>query len=279
MTVEVQELAGPHAADRDGGRRRPIRRSPTRCCSTATSTSSRRWTGWREGLGPWTPVIEGDRLYGRGGADDGYAAFASLLAIEAGPAPRRAPCPLRRADRGQRGERQPRPPAHLERSAGGSASPSLVVCLDSACIDYDRLWVTTSLRGLVGRRARASTSSTRASTPGWPSGVVAVELPHRPPAARPRSRTSTPASVLVPEMHVEIPTDRIDEAGKTAAELPEPVADHFPFVDGAEPVVHDPAEQLLARTWRPDAVGDRRRRLGRRRPGPATCCGRTPRCG
>ena len=38
--------------------------------------------GWREGLGPWTPVIEGDRLYGRGGADDGYAVFASLTAIE-----------------------------------------------------------------------------------------------------------------------------------------------------------------------------------------------------
>ena len=38
-------------------------------------------TGWREGLGPWTPVIEGDKLYGRGGADDGYAIFASLTAI------------------------------------------------------------------------------------------------------------------------------------------------------------------------------------------------------
>lgn len=43
--------------------------------------------GWRDGLGPWTPVLEGDRLYGRGGADDGYAAFASLTAIEAVHAP------------------------------------------------------------------------------------------------------------------------------------------------------------------------------------------------
>ena len=39
--------------------------------------------GWRDGLGPWTPVIEGDRLYGRGGADDGYSAFAALTAISA----------------------------------------------------------------------------------------------------------------------------------------------------------------------------------------------------
>ena len=39
--------------------------------------------GWRDGLSPWTPVLEGTRLYGRGGADDGYAAFASLTAVEA----------------------------------------------------------------------------------------------------------------------------------------------------------------------------------------------------
>ena len=45
-------------------------------------------TGWREGLGPWTPVLEGDRLYGRGGADDGYAIFASLTAIDAAAASR-----------------------------------------------------------------------------------------------------------------------------------------------------------------------------------------------
>ena len=40
-------------------------------------------TGWEPGLGPWTPVRRGERLYGRGGADDGYAAFASLTALEA----------------------------------------------------------------------------------------------------------------------------------------------------------------------------------------------------
>ena len=55
----------------------------TPCCCTDTSTSSLRWSGWRDDLGPWSPVLEGDRLYGRGGADDGYAAFASLTAIEA----------------------------------------------------------------------------------------------------------------------------------------------------------------------------------------------------
>ena len=40
-------------------------------------------SGWREGLDPWTPVLDGEKLYGRGGADDGYALFACLTAIEA----------------------------------------------------------------------------------------------------------------------------------------------------------------------------------------------------
>lgn len=39
-------------------------------------------TGWREGLGPTTPVIEGDKLFGRGAADDGYALFGSVLAVK-----------------------------------------------------------------------------------------------------------------------------------------------------------------------------------------------------
>ena len=45
-------------------------------------------TGWSEGLGPWEPVIQGDKLYGRGGADDGYAIYASVTALLARePAP------------------------------------------------------------------------------------------------------------------------------------------------------------------------------------------------
>ena len=39
--------------------------------------------GWDEGLGPWTPVLRDEKLYGRGGADDGYALFASVASINA----------------------------------------------------------------------------------------------------------------------------------------------------------------------------------------------------
>jgi len=111
-------------------------------------------TGWRDGLGPWTPVIEGERLYGRGGADDGYAAFASLLAIEAAQAEGlpHARCIVLIEASEESGSIHL--PAHLDALRERIGTPSLVLCLDSGCLDDERLWFTTSLRGLVGGTLR-----------------------------------------------------------------------------------------------------------------------------
>ena len=112
-------------------------------------------TGWRDGLGPWTPVVEGDRLYGRGGADDGYAAFA-VAARDRGRAGQRA-APTPAASCSSRPARRAAAPTcrpTSTRSPTGIGTPSLVLCLDSGCLDYERLWVTTSLRGLVGGTLR-----------------------------------------------------------------------------------------------------------------------------
>ena len=80
--------------------------------------------GWGDGLGPWKPVRRGDRLYGRGAQDDGYAVFCALTAIEAVQRAGRAPRALRGPDRGERGERQPRPARlHGASSPPASASP------------------------------------------------------------------------------------------------------------------------------------------------------------
>ncbi|HET7721175.1 MAG TPA: M20/M25/M40 family metallo-hydrolase, partial [Acidimicrobiales bacterium] len=110
--------------------------------------------GWLEGLGPFSPVRRGDRLYGRGGADDGYAAFAALTAIEAVQrhGGRHARCVLLVEASEESGS--PDLPAHIDALADRIGSPSLVVCLDSGCATYDRLWVTTSLRGLLGMAVR-----------------------------------------------------------------------------------------------------------------------------
>ena len=110
--------------------------------------------GWNAGLAPWTPVLSGDKLYGRGGADDGYATFASLTAIMA------------LADRGLDHSRCVVLIEGCEESGGYDlpfyinylahriGTPSLVVCLDSGCGNYDQLWLTTSLRGLAGGTLR-----------------------------------------------------------------------------------------------------------------------------
>jgi len=204
--------------------------------------------GWRDGLGPWTPVREGDRLYGRGGADDGYSAFAALTAIEAvhaaGGSHTRYVVLIEASE--ESGSRDP--PAYVEALADRIGTPSLVVCLDSGCVDYDRLWVTTSLRGLV-----SGTLTVDIVTAGLHSGDVGGMVPSTFRIARmllDRVEDAATGEILLSELNVTIPSDRMDEAAKTSAEIGR-IGDHYPFVDGARPTTDDPAEQLLARTWRP----------------------------
>src|SRR5881392_3139749 len=106
-------------------------------------------TGWREGLSPWEPVREGDKLYGRGGADDGYSSFASLAALrllQEQKAPH-ARCVVLIEACEESGSNDL--PAYIEHLAGRIGKPSLVICLDSGCGNYEQLWMTTSLRGSI----------------------------------------------------------------------------------------------------------------------------------
>ena len=105
--------------------------------------------GWREDLAPWKPVREGDRLYGRGGADDGYAAFASLTALQvlAEQGLPHARCVILIEACEESGSYDL--PAYIEHLKSRIGEPSLVVCLDSGAGDYERLWNTTSLRGMA----------------------------------------------------------------------------------------------------------------------------------
>ena len=105
--------------------------------------------GWREGLGPWTPFRDGDRLYGRGGADDGYAAFASLTAIRVlqtqGIPHARCVILIEACEESGSFDL----PHYIDALGGRIGEPSLIICLDSGCGNYDQMWCTTSLRGLV----------------------------------------------------------------------------------------------------------------------------------
>jgi acetylornithine deacetylase/succinyl-diaminopimelate desuccinylase-like protein len=206
-------------------------------------------TGWRAGLGPWTPVLEGDRLYGRGGADDGYAAFASLAAIEAvraaGGAHTRCVVLIEASEESG----SPDLPAYVEHLADRLGTPSLVVCLDSGCADYDHLWVTTSLRGLVGLTVTVELLAAGVHS-GVGSGVVASSFRVLRRLLE-RIEDSATGELLLPALHTEIPADRLEEVRATAATLPRPVADELPRLAGVRPTTDDPVEQLLRQTWRP----------------------------
>ncbi len=205
--------------------------------------------GWREDLGPWKPVREGTRLYGRGGADDGYAAFASLTAIEAvqqcGGSHGRLVVLIEASEESG----SPDLPAHIDALAARLGDVALVICLDSGCATYDRLWLTTSLRGLVD-----GTLSVKIVTEGLHSGSASGVVPSSLRIVRQlldRVEVAADGRILIDAATVEIPAHRIAEAEATAELLGERAMEEMPFVSGARASVGEPAKALLARTWRP----------------------------
>ena len=204
--------------------------------------------GWRDDLGPWKPVLEGNRLYGRGGADDGYAAYAALLAIEAAQLAGipHARCLVLIEAAEESGS--PDLPAYMDAYADRIGDPSLVVCLDSGCLDDRRLWVTTSLRGMAGGTLRVDVLRE-----GVHSGMASGVVPSTFRIIRQlldRIEDAETGRVLLPRLHVDIPADRRAQMEQTAAEFT--IGDDFPWVhDHVKPMESDPLEQLIATTWRP----------------------------
>jgi acetylornithine deacetylase/succinyl-diaminopimelate desuccinylase-like protein len=205
--------------------------------------------GWRPGLGPWTPVVEGDRLYGRGGADDGYAVYASLAAVEALQAAGGRHGRLVALIETSEESGSPDLAAHVDALAERLGPVEVVVCLDSGCADYDTLWLTTSLRGLVD-----GTLTVEVLTEGVHSGVAGGVVPCSFRIARrllDRVEDAASGRVLVSSAQVAIPDHRRSQAAAMAGALGRDAIDRFPFVDGAGPVTADVAEAILDRTWRP----------------------------
>ena len=184
-------------------------------------------TGWEEGLGPWEPVLRGERLYGRGGADDGYAAFASLTAIEAlqREGVPRSRCVVLIEACEESGSFDL--PHHLEALREKIGVPSLVICLDSGCGNYDQMWSTTSLRGIL-----TGTLTVQTITEGVHSGDASGVVPSTFRILRSlldRVEDSDTGEVKLPELHAEIPAQRVDQAQAAASALGVEVFTKFPF--------------------------------------------------
>jgi acetylornithine deacetylase/succinyl-diaminopimelate desuccinylase-like protein len=206
------------------------------------------FTGWLPGLGPWEPVIRDGRLYGRGAADDGYAVFSSLTAIAAlkeqnVPLPR---CVLLIEACEESGSVDL--PEHLAALGETLGEPSLVVCLDAECANYEQVWCTTSLRGnLVG------TLRVGVLTEGVHSGMATgiAPTPFRI-LEQLLARIESPVTgdLLLDELQVSIPRDRREQARAAAQVLGNEVAAKLPWGRGVQPVSNDPTELIINSTWR-----------------------------
>ncbi|HET7656376.1 MAG TPA: M20 family metallopeptidase [Luteimonas sp.] len=206
-------------------------------------------TGWDEDLGPWKPVLRGDKLYGRGGADDGYAIFgslAALMALHEQGAPH-ARCVILIEACEESGSYDL--PAYVDHLADRIGSPSLVVCLDSGCGNYEQLWCTTSLRGLAGGNLTVKVLDEGVHS-GDASGIVPSSFRLlRQLLSRIEDEDS--GRILLDGLHVEVPADRAEQAKKVAEVLGTAVYDKFPLREGLRPMNDDLAELVLNRTWRP----------------------------
>jgi len=205
--------------------------------------------GWRDGLGPWEPVRDGDRLYGRGGADDGYAAFASLTALEIlqDQGLDHSRCVVLIEGCEESGSYDL--PFYIDHLAERIGSPSLVVCLDSGCGDYERLWNTTSLRGMVSGELEVEILREGVHS-GDASGVVPDTF-RIARALLSRLEDEMTGKLIPTGLHVDIPQQRIDQARITAEVLGGKVHSKFPFVAGSSAIKAENAELILNRTWRP----------------------------
>ncbi|HVW41574.1 MAG TPA: M20/M25/M40 family metallo-hydrolase [Amycolatopsis sp.] len=205
--------------------------------------------GWAEGLGPWTPVVRDGKLFGRGSADDGYAGYAAVTGLEAiraaGGSHARSVILL------ETGEESGSPdlPRYLEHLAGRLGTVSLVICLDSGGNDYERLWLTTSLRGLVQAHVTVRVLDS-AQHSGLASGVV-------PSSFRvlrqllDRLEDAETGEIKPAELNVDIPANRRAEAAATVQVAPGAVKSAFPLHGGTRPVADDELELTLNNTWRP----------------------------
>ena len=205
-------------------------------------------TGWAEGLGPWTAVRKGDRLYGRGAQDDGYAAFCALTAIEA---VQRAGAPHARllvlieaSEESGSGDL----PAYMASLADRIGEPDLVICLDSGCGNYEQLWGTTSLRGII-----AGLLTVEVLSEGVHSGAASGVVPSSFRIARQLlSRLEDEKTGLIArDFHVEVPPARVAEARAVVEALGRNGTDRFPILPGMRYVHDDAVDRLLANTWAP----------------------------
>jgi len=205
-------------------------------------------TGWDEDLGPWKPVLKDDKLYGRGGADDGYSIFSAISAInilqKQNLSHGRCVIIIEASEESGSNDLY----YYMELLKDRIGEVSLIICLDSCCANYDQMWITTSLRGLI-----MGELSVRTLTEGIHSGVSSGVVPSCFRILNQlisRIEDIKTGEILPEALKVDIPKERLDQVKKVATVLGNTIYTDYPFNEGVKPVSDDIFELLLNKTWR-----------------------------
>jgi len=205
--------------------------------------------GWDADKGPWHPVLIQDKLYGRGGADDGYALFSAVSAIKTLQQQNIPHCRCLILIEAGEESGSPDLPFYMQRLQTRIGRPDLIVCLDSGCENYDQLWLTTSLRGIASGELRVQLLEQGIHS-GSGSGVVASSF-RVLRGLLDRLENVRTGEILLPELQVNIPALRREQAEQLARISGSEFSAGFPLVNGVQPVAQDPLQLILNRTWRP----------------------------
>ena len=205
--------------------------------------------GWREGLDAFTPVIEGDRLYGRGAADDGYAVFSAITAIKTlqqeGAAHPRCVIIIEACEESGSYNLA----SYIEMLSDDIGQPKLIICLDSGCGSYDRMWLTSSLRGVVTGKLHVEVLKE-----GVHSGDASGVVPSSFRIARQllsRLEDENTGKILHDDFHVAIPAERKEQIEIAAEVLKDEFIQKYSWVEGMRPATHTVKDAITARTWQP----------------------------
>jgi len=204
--------------------------------------------GWNKEMGPWKPVIKDNKLYGRGGADDGYALFASICSVKALQKQNIALPRILVLIEFSEESGSPDLPHYMKLCEKQIGSPDLVICLDSGAGDYKRMWNTTSLRGLIGLKLRVDVLKE-----GVHSGGASGYVPSSFRIARQllsRIENQETGEVILDELKVAIPGFRLRETEIYVNIIGKELLKEFPWVSNMQPSTNDRLEGVLRKTWK-----------------------------
>ena len=205
--------------------------------------------GWSEGLGPRTPIIKENHLYGRGGADDGYGVFAAVTAVKCAQA-NNWPLPriniiIEGAEESYTNDLE----FYVDFLSDEIGKPSLIICLDSGCEDYKRLWVTSSLRGVISLDLKVSLL-TQGIHSGIGGGLVAESFMILRNLID-RIEDPLTAKMLIEDLFVQIPENRRTEIKEVVKIIGQDIIKNVPFEAGVKPLSEDIEELIVNNTWKP----------------------------